>query len=71
MPVWLKALLAVAGVFIVGSIALSIIGWVFHSLLIIAIGAAGVGVLWYGYHRVVNSLPAYKRRQQIRNRRDY
>jgi hypothetical protein len=70
MPFWLKALLAVAGVFIVGSIALTIISWAFHSLLIIAIGAAGVGVLWYGYHKVMNSLPAYRRRQ-IRNKRDF
>jgi hypothetical protein len=70
MPFWLKALLAVAGVFIVGSVVLSVIGWVFHSLLIIALGAAGVGVLYYGYRRVVTSLPAYKRRQ-IRNKRDF
>jgi len=27
-----------------------------------------VGVLWYGYRRFMNSLPAYRRRQ-IRNRR--
>jgi hypothetical protein len=70
MPFWLKALLAVAGVFIVGSVVLSILGWVFHSLFIVALGAAGVGVLWYGYHRVMNSLPAYRRRQ-IRNKRDF
>lgn len=70
MPFWLKALLAVAGVIIVGSIAMSIIGWVFHSLLVIAVGAVAVGALYYTYHRVMNSLPAYKRRQ-IRNKRDY
>jgi hypothetical protein len=70
MPFWLKALLVVAGVFIVGSIVVSIVSWALHSLLFIAIGAAAVGVLYYGYHRFMMSIPAYRRRQ-IQKRRDY
>jgi hypothetical protein len=70
MPFWLKALLAVAGVFIVGSIVISIVGFFFHSLLYLAIGAAAVGALYYGYHKFMMSIPAYKRRQ-IQKKRDY
>jgi hypothetical protein len=70
MPFWLKAVLTVAGVVIAGTIVLNIIHAIFSSLFVLALGAAAVGAIWYGYHRVMNSLPAYKRRQ-IRNKRDF
>jgi hypothetical protein len=70
MPFYMKALLAVAGVVVAGWIVVSIIGWFFSSLLYIAIGAAAVGALYYGYHRFMMSIPAYRRRQ-IQKKRDY
>jgi hypothetical protein len=70
MPFWLKALLAVAGVVIVGSIVISIVGWFFHSLLVIAVGAVAVGALYYGYRRFMMSIPAYRRRQ-IQKKRQF
>ncbi len=70
MPTWLKAVLAVAGVVIAAKIVIALVTAVFSSLFFVALVAGGVGVLWYGYHRFMNSLPAYRRRQ-IRNKRDY
>ncbi len=70
MPFWLKALLAVLGVFVAFEIVAAVIHFVISSVFFIAIGAAAIGLVWYGYHRFMNSLPAYRRRQ-IRNRRDY
>ena len=70
MPFYMKALLAVAGVVVAGWIVVSIIGWFFSSLLYIAIGAVAVGALYYGYHRFMMSIPAYRRRQ-IQKKRDY
>jgi hypothetical protein len=70
MPFALKALLVVAGVFVAGAIVMSIVSWALHSLLFIAVGAAAVGLLYYGYHRFMMSIPAYRRRQ-IQKRRDY
>jgi hypothetical protein len=70
MPFALKALLVVAGVFVAGAIVLSIVSWALHSLLFIAVGAAAVGVLYYGYHRFMMSIPAYRRRQ-LQKKRDY
>jgi hypothetical protein len=70
MPFWLKAVLAVAGVVIAAKIVIALVTAVFSSLFFVALVAGGVGVLWYGYRRFMNSLPAYKRRQ-IRNKRDF
>jgi len=70
MPFWLKAVLVVAGVFIVGSIVVSVISWALHSLLFIAIGAVAVGALYIAYHRFMMSIPAYRRRQ-LQKKRDY
>lgn len=70
MPFWLKATLAVVGVLVAGKIVIALFTAVFSSLFFIAVGAAAVGVLWYGYHRMMNQLPAYRRRQ-IRNKRDF
>ena len=70
MPFYMKALLAVAGVVVAGWIVVSIVGWFFSSLLYIAIGAVAVGALYYGYHRFMMSIPAYRRRQ-IQKKRDY
>jgi hypothetical protein len=70
MPFWLKAVMVVAGVFIVGSIVVAAIGWVLHSVLYIAIGAVAVGALYIAYHRFMMSIPAYRRRQ-LQKKRDY
>lgn len=70
MPFWLKAVLAIAGVFVAWEIVLAVIHAIFGALFFIAIGGIAVGAIWYGYHRFMNSLPAYRRRQ-IRNRRDF
>jgi hypothetical protein len=70
MPFYMKALLAVAGVFVAGWVVISIVGWFFSSLLYIAIGAVAVGALYYGYHRFMMSIPAYRRRQ-IQKKRDF
>jgi hypothetical protein len=70
MPFWLKAVLAVVGVVIAAKIVIALVTAVFSSLFFVALVAGGVGVLWIGYRRFMNSLPAYKRRQ-IRNKRDY
>ena len=40
------------------------------AVLAVAGVVIAAGVLWYGYRRFLNSLPAYRRRQ-IRNKRDY
>ena len=53
-----------------GSIVLTIVHFVLGSLLYIAVGAAAVGVLYYGYHRFMMSIPAYRRRQ-LQKKRDY
>ena len=70
MPFYMKALLAVAGVVIAGWVVVSIIGWFFSSLLYVAIGVVAVGAIYYGYHRFMMSIPAYRRRQ-IQKKRDY
>lgn len=70
MPFALKALLVVAGVFVAGWIVLSVVTAVVHSLLFIVLGAAVVGALYYGYHRFMMSIPAYRRRQ-LQKKRDY
>lgn len=70
MPFALKAILVVAGVFVAGMIVMSIVNWALHSLLFIAVGAAAVGLLYYGYHRFMMSIPAYRRRQ-LQKKRDY
>ena len=70
MPFWLKAVLAVVGVVIAAKIVVALVTAVFSSLFFVALAVGAVGVLWYGYHRFLNSLPAYKRRQ-IRNKRDF
>jgi hypothetical protein len=70
MPFWLKAVLAIAGVFVAWEIVLAVIHVVFSALFFVAIGGIAVGAIWYGYHKFMNSLPAYRRRQ-IRNRRDF
>ena len=70
MPFWLKAVLVVAGVFVVGTIVMTVVSWAVHSLLFIAVGAAAVGVLYYGYHRFMMSIPAYRRRQ-LQKKRDF
>lgn len=70
MPFWLKAVLAVVGVVIAAKIVIALITAVFSSLFFVALAVGAAGVLWYGYHRFLNSLPAYRRRQ-IRNKRDY
>lgn len=70
MPFFLKALMVVAGVFIAGWIVVSIVSFALHSLLFIAIGAVAVGALYYGYHRFMMSIPAYRRRQ-LQKKRDY
>lgn len=70
MPFALKAILVVAGVFVAGMIVMSIVSWALHSLLFIAVGAAAVGLLYYGYHRFMMSIPAYRRRQ-LQKKRDY
>lgn len=70
MPFLLKALLAVLGVFVAFEIVHAIVAFVFSSVIFIAVGAAAIGLVWYGYRRFTNALPAYRRRQ-IRNRRDY
>jgi hypothetical protein len=70
MPFALKALLVVAGVFVAGWIVLNVITFAIHSLLFIAIGAVAVGALYYGYHRFMMSIPAYRRRQ-LQKKRDY
>ena len=54
----------------VGSIVMSVVSWALHSLLFVAVGAAAVGVLYYGYHRFMMSIPAYRRRQ-LQKKRDY
>jgi hypothetical protein len=70
MPFALKALMVVAGVFIAGWIVLHVITFAIHSLLVIALGAVAVGALYYGYHRFMMSIPAYRRRQ-LQKKRDY
>lgn len=70
MPFALKALLVVAGVFVAGWAVLAIISAAFHYLLVIALGAVVVGALYYGYHRFMMSIPAYRRRQ-LQKKRDY
>lgn len=70
MPFALKALMVVAGVFIAGWVVLHVITFAIHSLLVIAIGAVAVGALYYGYHRFMMSIPAYRRRQ-LQKKRDY
>lgn len=70
MPFYMKALLAVAGVVVAGWAVVSIVGWFFSSLLYIAVGAVAVGALYYGYHRFMMSIPAYRRRQ-IQKKREY
>jgi hypothetical protein len=69
MPFWLKAILAILGVFVAFEVVKAIIAFVFSSLIFIVAGAAAIGLVWYGYHKFTNSLPAYKRRQ-LRNKRD-
>jgi len=51
-------------------VVISVVGWFFSSLLYIAIGAAAVGALYYGYHKFMMSIPAYRRRQ-IQKKRDF
>ncbi|HEV2640583.1 MAG TPA: hypothetical protein VGX23_35995 [Actinocrinis sp.] len=70
MPFYMKALLAVAGVVVAGWVVVSIVGWFFSSLLYIAVGAVAVGALYYGYHKFMMSIPAY-RRKQIQKKREY
>ena len=70
MPFALKALMVVAGVFVAGWLVLHVITFAIHSLLFIAIGAVAVGALYYGYHRFMMSIPAYRRRQ-LQKKRDY
>jgi hypothetical protein len=70
MPFALKALLVVAGVFVAGWLVLHVITFAIHSLLFIALGAVAVGALYYGYHRFMMSIPAYRRRQ-LQKKRDY
>ena len=70
MPFWLKAVLAVVGVIVAAKIVIALVTAVFSSLFFVALAVGAVGVLWYGYRRFMNSLPAYKRRQ-IRNKRDF
>lgn len=69
MPFWLKAVLGILAVYVAFSVILAVIHFVLSSVLMIAVGAAAIGLVWYGYHRFMNSLPAYKRRQ-LRNKRD-
>ena len=70
MPFYMKALLAVAGVFVAGWIVISIVGAIFSSLLYVIVGAVAVGALYYGYHKFMMSIPAYRRRQ-IQKKRDF
>jgi len=70
MPFWLKAVLAVVGVIVAAKIVVALVTAVFSSLFFVALAVGAVGVLYYGYRRFLNSLPAYKRRQ-IRNKREF
>jgi hypothetical protein len=70
MPFYMKALLAVAGVFVAGWIVISVIGAIFSSFLYIVAGVVVVGALYYGYHKFMMSIPAYRRRQ-IQKKRDF
>lgn len=70
MPFWLKAVLGIIGVFVAVEVIAAIVHAIFGALFFVAIGAGAVALVWYGYHRFMNSLPAYRRRQ-IRNRRDF
>jgi hypothetical protein len=69
MPFWLKAVLGILAVYVAFSVILAVIHFVLSSVLMIAVGAAAIGLVWYGYRRFMNSLPAYKRRE-LRNKRD-
>jgi hypothetical protein len=66
----MKALLAIAGVFVAGWVVITVVGAIFSSLLYLVIGVAAVGALYYGYHRFMMSIPAYRRRQ-IQKKRDF
>ena len=70
MPFYMKALLAIAGVFVAGWIVIWAVGAIFSSLLYLVVGVVAVGALYYGYHRFMMSIPAYRRRQ-IQKKRDF
>lgn len=69
MPWWLKALLGILAVFVAFEIIMSIVSFVLGNVLMLVAGAAAIGLVWYGYKRFMNSLPAYKRKQ-LRDKRD-
>ncbi|MEY9927318.1 hypothetical protein ABH926_001943 [Catenulispora sp. GP43] len=64
MPFWLKwVALPIAGVVVAFWIISAIVGFILHGLVTLVIAAAVVGALYWGYHKVMMEIPAYRRKK--------
>lgn len=56
-------LLVIVGVLVVGYVAVSLIGFLFHFFLYLVIGALAIGGVYYLVHRARQSLTGGRQRQ--------
>jgi hypothetical protein len=69
MPFWLKwVALPIVGLFAAYEIIHIVLGAIFTMIIVLVLGAAVVGGVWYLYNKTIGELPAAKRRKQIKRR---
>lgn len=70
VPFWLKwVALPVAGVVVAFWVVAMVVGTLVNLAFDALIVAAAVGVIWYGYHRVMMQIPAYRRKKELEKAR--
>lgn len=64
MPAWLKYVaLPIAGVVVAFWVIAAIIHAILGAIIYLALGAVAVGVLYWGYNKVMMEIPAYRRKK--------